>query len=174
MKASKIGSVTEAAIHGLTKGGYWVAGGLLFLLMLLVTADVIGRYVLSSPITGAADVEESMLVLLVFFSLAYCTLKRGHITVELVVSRLSERTQAILDSITSFASVTIFALIVWRMSIAGWHQVVSSSPVISLVLGIPYGPFILLAAIGSALVCFELLIHFSHRLAQLTGRMLNK
>jgi TRAP-type C4-dicarboxylate transport system permease small subunit len=173
VKPGKIVSITEGAIHRLTQGGYWIAGVVLFSLMLLVPADVIGRYVFSKPIPGANEIEESIMVLLVFFGLAYCTLKKGHVSVELLVSRLSEQTQAILDSLTSFASAGIFALIAWRTSILGWHEVVTSTEA-GLVLGIPYGPFMLLAAVGSALLCFEMLIHFSHHLAQLTGRRLDK
>ena len=174
MKPSKIGSITERGIHGLTQGGYWVSGIVLILLMLLVAADVIGRYVFSSPITGAMEIDELMMVLLVFLALAYCTLEKGHISVELVISRLSGRNQAILDCITSFISAAMIAIIAWQLGSWGWHQLLSSSGRLTLLLTIPQAPFILVASLGCLLMCLELLIGSFRSLARAASREIKK
>jgi TRAP-type C4-dicarboxylate transport system permease small subunit len=135
-------------------------------MMLLVAADVIGRYVFNSPIYGAMEMGELMMVILVFLGMSYCTLERAHVRVELLVSRFSERTQVILDIIMSIASAAIFALIVWQMGMQGWQGLFSPSGRITLLLGLKEAPFLLIAAIGSLLMCLELLVHSFHSLAK--------
>lgn len=143
---------------------------MLFLMMLLVAADVIGRYVFNSPIYGAMEIGELMMVILVFLGMSYCTLERAHVRVELLVSRFSERTQVILDIIMSIASAAIFALIVWQMGMQGWQGLFSPSGRITLLLGLKEAPFLLIAAIGGLLMCLELLVHSFHSLAKVVSR----
>lgn len=170
MKLNEIGGTTERGIHGLSKGMAWVAAGIIFLMMFLVTADVAGRYVFNKPIKGALEIAELMMVLLVFLAMSYCTLKAGHVVVDLVTSRLSSRTNAILNVVTSLASAVIVGFIAWQLGMKGWREVVSSSSRLTLLLQIPEAPFYLVAAIGSLIACVELLIHSFHSLGQAQGR----
>lgn len=158
MKPGKIGSAIEGGTHWLSNSVAWVAKVVLFLMMLLVAADVTGRYVFTRPFEGTQEVIEVMMVVVIFLAMGYCTLKRGHVRVELVTSHLSGRTRAILDAFVSLAGTVIVALIVWQLSIRVWGELVSSSPRISWVLGIPAAPFILVAAIGVLAMCLELLV----------------
>ncbi len=52
---------------------------ILFMMMLLTVADVIGRYFFNFPIAGTFELTEVMLSLLVFFSIAYTQIHKGHI-----------------------------------------------------------------------------------------------
>jgi TRAP-type C4-dicarboxylate transport system permease small subunit len=174
MKPGKIFGLTERGIHGLTKVGSRVAAAALFLMMLLVAADVIGRYVFSKPIKGAMEIDELMMVLVVFLVLAYCTLEKGHIRVELLLAHLSRRTQAILDSFTYLSSLGIVALFVWQMGMLGWQELFSPTGNVSLLLAIPEAPLLLLAAICCVLLCFELIIAFLQSLAQVSSRQVDK
>jgi TRAP-type C4-dicarboxylate transport system permease small subunit len=174
MKLSKIGSTTERGTLWLASGGKQIAAVILFLMMLLVAVDVAARYLFNNPIYGAMEIEELMMVFVVFLSLAYCTLAKGQIVVDLVVSRVSQRLRTILDTITSFASAGIVALIVWRMGLRGWQELLSPSGQISTLLNVPLAPFILLATIGTVLLCLVLLMNCLHSLAQVMGKKENK
>ena len=57
----------------------------LFGMMLLTIFDVIGRYVFNSPITGAFEITEAMMVTMVFFFIGYAQAKKSHVAVDLVV-----------------------------------------------------------------------------------------
>lgn len=54
---------------------------LIFAMMALVFFDVLGRYLLSAPITGAFEIIEFLLALLIFSGLPLVTMSRGHITI---------------------------------------------------------------------------------------------
>jgi TRAP-type C4-dicarboxylate transport system permease small subunit len=170
MKPGKIGSTIEAGTHRLSNSVAWVARGVLFLMMLFVAGDVIGRYVFSRPIKGSEEIAEVMMVVVIFLAMGYCTLKSGHVRVELVTSRLSGHTQAIWDTITSLAGTVLVAFIAWQMGVRVFGELVSSAPRASWVLGIPQAPFILVAAIGMLAMCLELLVHLFRSLTRATAR----
>ena len=54
----------------------------LFAMMLLTCADVVGRYFLSRPIFGAFELTEMLLAALIFAGLPLVTLRNEHVTVD--------------------------------------------------------------------------------------------
>ena len=133
---------------------------------LLVAADVVGRYVFQNPLTGSTDLIELMLVFLVFFGLAYCAAVDGHVSVDVVYSRLPRRVQRNLDKITSAASVIIFALMAWRMGLRAWDNAQDPEGFVTSMLLIPHWPFMFLAALGALLLFVQLIINFIHSLTR--------
>ena len=61
-----------------------LAAVLLFCLMALTCADVIGRYFLGTPIYGAFEMTEMLLAALIFAGLPLVTLRNDHVTVDLL------------------------------------------------------------------------------------------
>jgi TRAP-type transport system small permease protein len=164
-------SLIERAIHFLSRGIRYISMAALFLMMCLITSDVIGRYVLNKPIKGAMEIDELMMVIVTFLALAYCTMNRSHIIVEVILFRLSKSTQAILNSISSFGGVIIIALIFWQTAVHGWGELLSPSGKITMLLSIPIAPFLLLAAAGYFVMTLELIISFIHYVAEVkTGQ----
>jgi len=75
--------------YGRFLGWLGVASGLVtFAIMWLIVANALMRKVFNSPIEGSFEITEASLVLLVFLSLAYTQVKRGHIRVTLVTRHL--------------------------------------------------------------------------------------
>jgi TRAP-type C4-dicarboxylate transport system permease small subunit len=134
----------------------------LFLMMLLVAVDVTGRYVFSKPIKGALEIDELMMVIVAFLAFAYCTYRKGHIMVELVLYRLSRRTQAIMNGFTSLISAFIVGLAAWQMGIYGYNELFSLTGQVTLLLSIPIAPFFLISAFAFALMLVELLFNSYH------------
>ncbi len=62
-----------------------------FVIMLLVVGNVIGRYLFNAPITGAFEVTESLLVVVVMLVLALTQYHGGHIRVTMLTRRLPPR-----------------------------------------------------------------------------------
>lgn len=145
--------------HGITRLARSVAMALMTVMMLFVAFDVMGRYFFNKPLKGSSDFVELMLGVVVFFSMAYCTQKSGDARVDLLYSRLTVKLKAALDSITFSAALFLYLLIAWRLAARAWGYLREpmTSPVTDL-LGIPYWPFLFLAAIGSALLCLELIL----------------
>ena len=66
----------------------YAGGYILFCMMLLTVCDVIGRYAFNSPITGAYEVTETMMVATVFFFIPFTQKKQRAFD---IVSRLGDR-----------------------------------------------------------------------------------
>ena len=62
----------------------FIAAVMLFAMMLLTCADVIGRYFLDRPIFGAFELTETLLAALIFAGLQLVTLRNEHVTVDLL------------------------------------------------------------------------------------------
>ena len=69
----------------------WLAGWLVPLMMMLVVVDVFMRYVMNRPLMVSDEFSAYMLVALSFLGLAYTWREKGHVRVEVLVTRLSPR-----------------------------------------------------------------------------------
>ena len=70
-----------------------------FGVMMFIVTDVMLRFLFSSPILGAYEIVEQLMLCGVFASFAYAQVKGAHIHVTMVIARLPKR-----------AAITIFAL----------------------------------------------------------------
>lgn len=121
----------------------YVSAAAIIILMLLVTANVIGRYFFNSPITGAPEIACLLMIIIVFPALAWVALEGKHVKVDFIMDRFSPIAQAITDSITLIISLGIYAIISWRSFLAA----MKSSDVSSL-LSIPQAPFYWIMSVG--------------------------
>ena len=94
------------------------------ILMLLITSDVLGRFLFNHPITGTIDISQYVMILAVYCAVAYCAMEEGHVSVNLIVSRFPQRIQAIIDSVTILISLPALSLIVW----ASAHMISNRCP----------------------------------------------
>lgn len=138
------------------------------ILMLLITADVLGRFLLNSPIKGAVDVNEYVMIIAVFCSVAYCAVVKGHVKVDMLVSRFPERGQAIIDSFTGIVSLVLLSLIVWSASAKLVHSWTRDE--VSLTLAIPAWPFRAVFLIGIIMLCLVILTQFVHQVARVVKK----
>jgi TRAP-type C4-dicarboxylate transport system permease small subunit len=127
----------------------------LVVIMVLVTLDVVSRNLFAHSIPGAVEISELLQGAMVFLGMA-ATMKSGnHIAADILVEKLSPRSQAIIDLGTSFIGVIVIGF----MTYALWS--VASGPgaeyEVTMLLGIPTQPFWYIATFGSGLLCFELL-----------------
>jgi TRAP-type C4-dicarboxylate transport system permease small subunit len=92
----------------------YVATGFMVLLMLLTVVDVFLRYFFSAPITGTTEISRLMMIIIVFPALGWAAIDRVHVRVDLVVSRIPPRLQAIFSSITFLFALVTYSIITWR------------------------------------------------------------
>lgn len=132
-----------------------VASGLVIgLMMLLTVADIFMRFFFNSPITGATEITEFMMVCVVFPALAWCALTNMHVKVSLLVSHFPNKDQTIIDIITLTATLIICAIITWRSlleSISTYKSHISSS-----LLHLPYYPFKWIMTLGFGIFCLSI------------------
>ncbi|MBI4185937.1 MAG: TRAP transporter small permease [Chloroflexi bacterium] len=73
---------------------------LTFVMMILVLVEVVARYFFRHPFGLADEISAYMLVALIFIGTAYTWRAKGHITVDIVVSRLPAKVQKRLKLVT--------------------------------------------------------------------------
>jgi len=135
-----------------------IAAAFLFILMLFTCSDVFLRYFLNKPILGSYELTEFMMAIIVGFSLANCALQKGHVRVDLVVSRLPKRGRLIMNSMANLVFFGLFALITWRI-VPRAIQMIEVNQV-TLILRVPVPPFVLIVALGTAVLCLVILKNF--------------
>jgi tripartite ATP-independent transporter DctM subunit len=157
--AQNLGRVIYAASRIINSVGV----SILAAMMVLTTADVILRYLFSRPITGAMELTEYMMAIVVAFGLAYTGMQKGHVSVDLVISRFHPGAQAVVKSITCFLCLGLFALIAWRSVFYG--GILKSGGYTSSSLYIPAHPFAYVVAFGSAMLGLVFLVNFLENVA---------
>jgi len=165
---TRFGETMRRTILLLGNLGMWIAGVTLCLMMLLATADVICRHLLRRSMASAHDVTELMMVVAIFLGLAYTASVKGHVQVDLVISKLSRHAQTVLESITSFFSIVISATLAWCLGMNAWSSFIRGG--VTPTVGIPISPFLYLASIGCALLCAQLLVDFYDSLLRAVGK----
>jgi len=98
------------------------AAGAAFILaiMVLTTIDVVGRYVIGSPLKGSVEISEILFLSAVYLGLSYTHLFREHVGVDLFVSRLSQRTRLVLETIMLLLALFTYGVLAWRGAGAFW------------------------------------------------------
>lgn len=127
----------------------------LMAMVLLVVTDIIRRRAFNSPFPFTLEVVELMLIVVVFFAVAYTASQRSHVSIDLVVSKFPLKAQTILDIVMHIISIGLFSFLCWRMVAHGmylWRLHWSTG-----VLEIPRYPLAFVVSFGSALLALVLL-----------------
>ena len=138
-----------------SKALVYVGAFFLLIMMLLTTVDVMGRYLFNHPILGVFELTKFMMVFIVFWSLAYTELKKGHVRVDIFTSRLSQKWQKYINIFNYLLSFIIWGLIAWKSAERGFELIANKE--CSGTLQIPIYPFLFVVLIGSVILCLEFL-----------------
>ena len=145
-------------VHPISRAIHSVGLAVLVAMMLLTFFDVALRYVFNRPIGGSFDLTEVMMAVVVSLGLAYCAVVKGHVTVDLVVSRIPQQSRAIINVITGLLSLSLLVLIAWQGFT--YIKVIYIKGLTTPALPIPVYPFVAVVAVGLAVFCLVLLTDF--------------
>lgn len=103
------------------------AAFVMFVIMMLVVADVGMRYLLNNPIKWSYPLIAKYLMIYVFFLAVADTLRRSqHIIIDFLVSALDIRKRSIAEFLGYVPSLVVFALIFWLGVEHTWTQYVNN------------------------------------------------
>jgi TRAP-type C4-dicarboxylate transport system permease small subunit len=122
-------------------------------LMLLTSADVIGRAALARPIPGIVELSSYLLDVFILLGLAYTQQVKGHVRVSMLTSRLPQRAQQSIEIAVTLLSLSIMVLLAWQGWVVGMEETAVSD-----MLRIPQRPFKLLVGVAAILLCLELVV----------------
>lgn len=110
-----VGSKAARLLSGFSSNGLmFLACAGVTLMMLHVTADVIGKYVFHTPVPATYEtVQVYYMVALVFLPFAYVARGEGHIHVELFSRNLSPRNRSALDASVGILTLVWVCLLAW-------------------------------------------------------------
>lgn len=138
------------------------------ILALLTITDVVLRFFFNAPFPGTLEYSEMILVVIVWMGFAYTDVVKGHISVELMVSRLSARKQIYFDILASLAGLIVMAILIWisaKLALYSWNL-----KELSEVVNFPVYPFKMVLCAGAVLFWFELLGQLYINIFRLSGK----
>jgi TRAP-type C4-dicarboxylate transport system permease small subunit len=135
----------------------WVAGLSLVVMMGLTCADIIFR-LFRRPILGTYEIVGFLGAVVVAFAMAQTTIDRGHVAVQVLVSKFSPSIQKSIYLITNLMGLFLFVLIAMECVVYG--NDFRKSGEVSLTLRFPFYPVLYGIAFSSVVVCFILWVDF--------------
>ena len=145
----------ERAIRAVQSGLSILIAIALFAMMGLMFADVIFRYALNAPITGAYELTEFLMVIVVFGALPVITVRRGHVQ----VTALKEAVPAmapVLIWLRAFVTAAMLGFLGWHLGKLALQFAARGDT--TLFGGIPLYPFAAFAAILAGLSALAALV----------------
>ena len=138
-----------------------IGGAAIALMMLHITADIIARFFLNTPLPGTITVvAHYYMIIAIFLPLAYTEQCKASISVELISGYFSPRMNKFIDTFASlFVSVTAFliAYVSWGVAL---KNLASKTSVMQGDYTIPTWPSYFILCFGAALLGVYCLVKF--------------
>jgi TRAP-type C4-dicarboxylate transport system permease small subunit len=141
------------ALQAINKGLDFVAGVALVAIVLLTCSDVTGRY-LGHPVKGAYDMVSMMGVFMIGFALPRTAWEKGHVVVDILVSKVPEAAGTALALITRILAIALFVIITWNLFDMGASFFKTKDA--TMTIGIPFYPVAYALALCTFVQCLVL------------------
>ena len=142
-----------------------VAMVLLAFLMLSITYAVVTRYFLGFTTKGLFEIWEYSMLYIPFLGAAWLLRKEGHVGVDIVLTHLKPRIQAVLNTITSFLGTLPCLALAWYGTQTTWESFQAGYRITNSELYPPEFLILMIIPIGS----FLLFIQFMRRTRRYFG-----
>lgn len=86
-------------------------------IMLIVSYEVVSRYVFNAPTIWAWDINVQLFAIIVFLGGGYTLLYKGHVNVDVLYSHFSEKGKAIAELITAPIFFIFLITLLWKMGV---------------------------------------------------------
>ncbi len=132
-----------------------LAGTALLAMMLLVVTNIVMRQVASS-FGGTTEVVGWLTAVVVSFSLAYAQATKAHIELDMLVARMPQGVQRLVQTLVAVASLLFFAMVAFKL----WEYGILAMQrgTVSQSLRLVIYPIIYMVAFGFTAFCLVLLV----------------
>ncbi|MFH1934410.1 MAG: TRAP transporter small permease [Pseudomonadota bacterium] len=152
--SSKMGRLLDRVMEGLA----WFAGLLMLFALITVCVDVVMRYFFNNPTGWVLQFSEYILLYIPFLAAAYVLKEESHIKIDIVLNRLSEKAQALMNMVTSILGFFVLVVLTYYGALITFDYYQRKVPTIEY-LKIPECLVIIVIPIG----CFLFSIQFIRR-----------
>jgi TRAP-type C4-dicarboxylate transport system permease small subunit len=133
------------------------SGWLIICLLLLVTSDVVYRFVSKNSIAGAYSLSELLMVGICFLSIAYTQKEKGHVAVDFFTLKLSGKPLQAVEMASSLMSIIISFLLFYRSAVEA-RIAVDVNLVTSGIVSWPAWPLKIIVAFGFLMLTIRIAI----------------
>lgn len=148
---SEIRRIIQKITRGLCAGCAFI----LFPMMFLTAADVVGRAFWFHPVKGTLEISSYMLSVFVLAGMAYTQQVKGNVQVDFFVLRCQEPLRHCLSVLTTLLCLAVVSIVVWQGALEAWRETTVSD-----MLRIPQWPFKMLVPVGGVLLGLEFIFDF--------------
>jgi len=145
---------------------FYIAGGLIVCQMLVELYEVIARYFLHRPLLWGVEFCEYTLFLIGFLGTTRVLKRGGHISVGIVLERLTPRTQTFFKLLASLVGIMVSLIIFWFSLKTTWENYLSGVTVVKT-YSLQKWYFLSFIALGYLLMSIEFIRQFSGYLRNL-------
>lgn len=97
----------------LNNGFAIIAEILVMLIMFLIVAEIIGRFIFDYPIPGQAEIVTLSLVVIVYLALPYTQMQEGHIRVDVFISKVKGAQREFLEAFILIIGLATSLMMLW-------------------------------------------------------------
>ena len=135
---------------------------LLVITIFLNVLNIGGRYLFRMPVKFTYELTGLLMVLLISLGWPHTTHVKGHVSVDILTSRLPQGVKRVLELITLIMGLCSFIVMTWSSVVTAmnFYRMGNATDL----LHIPWGPVALLMGLGAFLVSIILLFQFVHLL----------
>jgi tripartite ATP-independent transporter DctM subunit len=156
-----IARALHAALDPICRYLCYSAAVVTLLMSIAMVVDLVSRLAFGRPLSGMIELQTYMLVFMAFFSIAYTMLKNQHVSVDLITSLMSARTNSILQSIFSIWGAFIFGAMSWLTASRSMEAFRRDE--ISDIIQMPFWVLYAVVAVGTLLLALTLVgLLFTH------------
>ena len=160
MKSSRLsGAKIENGINLVNEWLGWLVSYILPIMTVLVVVDVIGRTVFAHPIEGAMELQGILQLSMAMLAGGYCLKYRQHVKVDIIWSRFSPRSQAIIDMVTSILFF-FFAVLLTRGALIFASGALRTGTATET-LRMPMLPIYIIVVLGGILIILQGIVKFA-------------
>ncbi len=143
----------------------WGGMIVLFSLMIFTFVAVVMRYIFNRPFGGDLEITQLMSVLIIWLGIAWGQVKKSHISVAIITSRLSPRNLLVFETATLVLLLGVAGVITWQgiLNVLFFMKVNKTSQIYLITLS----PIAVFIPFGSFLYFLVLLRDFVHNLYRL-------
>ena len=132
---------------------------LVFVMMLIIATDVVGRYVFNHPTVWGWPLNRQIFGLFILVAGAYTMSKGEHIKIEILYDHFPPRIKMIARLIALACLISFMGVLVWQSSWMGWNSMMMGEKAAGS-FRIPLYPFKLLIPICAFLFLLQGIIVF--------------
>jgi TRAP-type C4-dicarboxylate transport system permease small subunit len=156
----------QQAVEGVDRWGLWVAMVSVVGIMLLATADAIGRYAFNSPILFAFDSVKWLMVFLFSGALMFSLRTGVHVRMGALYGNISPKWKRRLDYVGYLVIIVLFSVIGRVLAILAWDHTVRNPHHFSIPLPLQTAVIEYALAAGSFLLALRALYMLVRRMSQ--------